>query len=294
MAERIEVSRGLTAEEIEAQYALRKLRPSYEKEMVPGWLSRSAAFRASHPGARIDLAYGPGPRDRFDLFPAERPKGPFLVYIHGGYWQRGDKSMYSFVAEPFMAAGVNLAVLNYDLTPAVRLGQIAPQIRRAVAWLWHHAADLKIDRNRVTVMGHSAGGHLTAMMMATDWPAFDPALPRDLVKAGVPISGIFELEPLVHTSINEGPRMDVAEAKRESPLFLPPVTDAPQLVVDGGAETDEFHRQSDAFCEAFRTAGRRMDRYMVPEADHFDELERLAEADSEFFRRSLALIREQS
>lgn len=282
--------RGMDAAQLEAQYNLRARRPDFEA-LVARWLERCRLFR-ERADVALDLAYGPGARDRLDLFRGTTG-GPLLVYIHGGYWQRGDKSMYSFVAEPFMAAGVNVAVLNYDLTPSVRLGQIAPQIRRAIAWLWHHAAELGIDRNRVTVMGHSAGGHLTAMMMATDWPAFDPALPADLVKTGVPISGIFELEPLVHTSINEGPRMDVAEAKRESPLFLPPVTDAPQLVVDGGAETDEFHRQSDAYCAAFRTAARRMDRYIVPGADHFDELERLAEADSEFFRRSLALIREQ-
>ncbi len=170
--------------------------------------------------------------------------------------------------------GVPVAVLNYNLCPSVRLGEIAPQIRRAVMSL--HG---------------SAGGHLTAMMMATDWPALDKNLPVDLVKGGVPISALFELEPLVHTSINDGPQMDVDEAIGESPMFIEPATDAPQLVVVGGAETEEFHRQSDEYCQKFRTATRRIDRYSVPDADHFDELNRLAEADSEFFRRSIELIR---
>lgn len=279
--------RGMNAEQLEAQYNLRARRPDFDA-VVARWMERCRAFREASDVA-LDLSYGQGAREKLDLFRG-RPGGPLLVYIHGGYWQRGDKAMYSFVAEPFMAAGVNVAVLNYDLTPSVRLGQIAPQIRKAVAWLWYNAAELKIDREAISVMGHSAGGHLTAMMMATDWSALDPALPLGLVKAGVPISGIFELEPLIHTSINAGPQMDLEEARRESPLFLAPVTDAPQLVVDGGAETQEFHRQSDLYCESFRTERRRMERYMVPDADHFDELERLAEPDSVFFRRSLALI----
>jgi len=280
--------RGMTADELEKQYNLRARRPDFD-DVVAAWLQRSAAFREAS-GARCDVAYGPGERERFDLFPARQPTGDLLVYIHGGYWQRGDKSMYSFVAEPFLANGVAVAVLNYNLCPSVRLGEIAPQIRRAMVSLVGFAGALGFDKDKIHVMGHSAGGHLTAMMMATDWPAIDRALPADLMTTGVPISALFELEPLVHTSINDGPRMDVAEARRESPMSMPPATDAPQLVVVGGAETPEFHRQSDDYCAKYRTAARRIDRYSVPDADHFDELNRLAEADSEFFRRSIALI----
>jgi arylformamidase len=279
--------RGMDAEQLEAQYNLRARRPDFEPLMAR-WMERCRAFREAS-DVDLDRSYGPGTRETFDLFRG-RDGGPLLVYIHGGYWQRGDKALYSFVAEAFVAAGVNVAVLNYDLTPSVRLGAIAPQIRKAIAWMWHNAGELKVDREALTVMGHSAGGHLTAMMMATDWNTHDSALPTGLIKAGVPISGIFELEPLIHTSINAGPQMDLEEARRESPLFMAPVTDAPQLVVDGGAETEEFHRQSDLYCETYRTERRRMDRYVVPDADHFDELERLSEADSEFFRRCLALI----
>lgn len=281
--------RDMTAEELEAQYNLRARRPDFD-DVVAGWLERCAAFRTAS-GAHCDIAYGPGEREVFDFFPARQPIGPLLIYIHGGYWQRGDKSMYSFIAEPFLENGVSVAVLNYDLCPSVRLGEIAPQIRRAVMSLHGSADDLGYDRDQIYVMGHSAGGHLTAMMMATDWPALDENLPVDLVKGGVPISALFELEPLVHTSINEGPQMDVDEAIRESPMFMEPATDAPQLVVVGGAETEEFHRQSDDYCAKYRTASRSIDRYSVPDADHFDELNRLAEADSGFFRRSINLIR---
>jgi len=279
--------RDMDANELEFQYELRSKEPDFDA-LVARWMERCAAFREAS-DVKLDQRYGPAEREVLDFFRGAEG-GPVLLYIHGGYWQRGDKAMYSFVAEPFMAAGVNVALVNYTLTPDCRLGEIAPQIRRAIAWLWHNAADLKIDREMISVMGHSAGGHLTGMMMATDWPAYDPALPRDLIHAGLPISGIFELEPLVHTSINNGPQMDVDEARRESPLFMEPTTDAPQLVIAGGEETPEFKRQSDAYCERYRTDARSMERYDVPGENHFGELERLAESDSEVFGRSIALV----
>ena len=283
----MDLYRGMNAEELEYQYELRSKEADFDA-IVARWLERSAALRDSHEVA-IDLPYGSGERDRLDLFRAAAG-GPLLVYIHGGYWQRGDKDMYSFVAEAFLDAGVNVAMINYTLTPACRLGDIAPQVRRCLAWLWHNAVELGFDRERLSVMGHSAGGHLTAMMMATDWPAFDSALPGDLVRAALPISGIFELEPLVHTSINAGPRMDVAEARRESPLFMEMFSNAPHLVIAGGGETPEFTRQSDAYCDRFRTEQRTMERYDVPGENHFGELERLAESTSDVFSRSLKLV----
>jgi arylformamidase len=279
----------MNAETLEAKYNLRALRGDGFDDLVQRWLERSAANRDAS-GARADLAYGSGEREKLDWFSGGDADGPAIVYIHGGYWQRGDKAMYGFVSEGFIKHGVSVAVMNYNLTPSVRMGQIPPQIRQCIAWLWHNADDLGFSRERLFVMGHSAGGHLTAMMMATDWPAYDAALPFDLIRGAVPISGLFELEPLVHTSINEGPQMTVAEAIEESPLFIPPLTNAPQLVVTGEAETSELRRQSDAYMEQFATPQRPMERYEVPGMDHFDELERLAEDDSVFFEKSMRLI----
>ena len=281
--------RGMDAGTLEAKYNLRALRGDDFDDLVQRWLDRSAAHRDAS-GARVDLAYGDGERETLDFFSGGDANGPLLVYIHGGYWQRGDKAMYSFVSEGFIKHGVSVAVMNYALTPSVRMGQIPRQVRKCVAWLWHHAHDLGFARDRLFVSGHSAGGHLTAMMMSTAWPVFDAALPVDLIRAGIPISGLFELEPLVHTSINDGPQMTVAEAIEESPLFIPPVTNAPQLVVAGGGETSELRRQSDAYAEKFASAERPMERYDVPDEDHFDELERLAEDDSVFFEKSMRLI----
>jgi len=288
------VYRGLSSDTLEAEYNLTARRGADDfAALVERWLERSARQR-ERANARVDMAYGPGERERLDLFSGGDANGPLLVYIHGGYWQRGDKDMYSFVTESFVRHGVSVAVLNYTLTPAVCMGEIPPQIRRAIRWLWNHAADLGYSRERLHVMGHSAGGHLTAMMMATDWPAFDAQLPVDLVKSGIPVSGVFDLEPIVHTTLNTGPRMTVDEAKAESPLFMTMATDAPQLVVDGGGETDEFHRQSDAYVERVSSDARPVERYVVPHDDHFDELHRLAEDDSDFFGKSLRLITESA
>jgi len=284
------VYRGMPPGQLEAEYNLTARRGADNfAVLVENWLQRSARHREVS-GARIDLAYGDRQREKLDLFQGGDDNGPLLVYIHGGYWQRGDKNMYSFVTEAFIRHGVSVAVLNYDLTPTVRMGQIPQQIQKAICWLWHNASDLEFNRERISVMGHSAGGHLTAMMMATNWPLIDGEVPADLVRSAIPISGVFDLEPIIHTSLNAGPQMDLDEAVSQSPLFLTPLTDAPQLVVDGGGETDEFHRQSDAYVERFSTDKRQIERYIVPNDDHFDELHRLAEDDSAFFEKSMRLI----
>ncbi len=282
--------RGLTAEEIERQYALRKLRPSYETEMVPGWLERSAAFRTEHPGARINLAYGPGPRDRFDLFPAPKPKGPFLLYIHGGYWQRGDKSVYSILSRPFTDAGIDVALVNYDLCPSVPASAIAPQVRRAVAHLWREARNLGCARERFCVMGHSAGGHLAAEMMATRWDEEADDLPADMIDAGLPFSGIFDFTPILHCSENDGMRMDAAVAAEISTIRRAMPTDAPQLVAWGENETPDWKQQSQDYVACFGTAQRRIETHVVPGADHFDVVDVLADGDSDLTAKARALI----
>ncbi len=279
-----------TDSEFDAQYNLRAGRPDYEVTVIPAWTAASAAARAAL-GGQTDIRYGAGEKQKLDLFRAADPAAPTLVYFHGGYWQRGDKSIYSFLAAPFVAAGVHVAVVGYDLCPAVTITRISEEAREALAFLWREAAALGIDRDRFTVMGHSAGGHITQMMMATDWPAWAHDLPADLVKAGIPVSPLSWLEPVRRTAaLNAGIRMDEAEAEAQSPMRQhPPITDAPQLVVVGGAETDEFHRQARMYVDAYATPARRMELYVVPGVDHFDELNALADPESAFFRKSLAM-----
>lgn len=274
---------------LEREYNVRKSRPDFD-EIGKGWAARSAAFRDTA-GGRVDLAYGPAPRERIDLFRCGKPGAPLLVYIHGGYWQRSDKSVYSFVAEPFVAHGVDVALLNYNLCPNGSIPVITTQVRTAIIWLWRHAAELGLVRDRFNLGGHSAGGHLTGMGLATDWPAIGGDLPRDLLKAGIPMSGLYDLEPLRPTEINDALGLDAATARDYSPLFKKPATDAPVLATLGGGETSQFHRQTDWFVENWKTHGIRIERFAEPEVDHFDFVNRLADAKSELFRRCFAWLR---
>ncbi len=281
-----------SAEEFEQQYNLRLGRPDYEQTVIPGWLKNSE-FARENLNCSLDIRYGKGEKQKIDVFSCGDSNAATLLYFHGGYWQRGDKSIYSFIATPFVAAGVNVVVVGYDLCPDVTLTKISEEAREAVAHVYLHAEEMGVNKSRIAVMGHSAGGHITQMMMGTDWPTFNKSLPADLVKAGIPISPLSLLEPVRRTKgLNAGIRMDEQEAEAQSPMLNhQPVTNAPQLVVVGGAETDEFHRQSQMYFDAFNTADRIMELYHVPDVDHFDELNVLVDSGSPFFSKSLALIR---
>lgn len=278
-----------TAADMEAQYNLRLLRPDYETAVVPGWVARSEKSRAIL-DCKIGVSYGASAKQKLDIFRAAEADRPTLIYFHGGYWQRGDKSVYSFLADAFIAENVNVVLPGYDLCPTVSMTDISRQAREAVSWVWRHAGELGLAADQITVMGHSAGGHITGMMMGTDWTSYSAGLPANVIKAGIPVSPLNLLEPLRHCTIGDALHMDAAEAERESPMNNPPTTNVPQLVVCGGAETEEFHRQSDMYVEAFATAERKMERYSVPGCDHFDELNALADPNHDFFKKSLALI----
>lgn len=276
-------------EELEAQYNLRALRPDYDEKVVPAWVERSEARRRGD--CQLDLPYGTAEREKLDWFPAPDPAGkPTLIYFHGGYWQRGDKFVYSFLAESFNKHGISLVLPNYTLCPAGSITGIASQARAAVAWVYRNLASLGGDPDKIYVSGHSAGGHITGMLMGTDWSALGDGLPRDLIKGGMPISPLNDLVPLMPTSININVAMGREEAVRESPMNHPPVTDAPMLVVCGARETLEFHRQSDMYVDAFLTDARSIERYSVPNCDHFDELNALADDTNTFFRKAVHLI----
>ncbi len=281
---------SLSAEELEKQYNLRAGRPDYDVTVIPVWTARSEQAREKLSG-RLDIRYGEGEKQKLDLFTSGDPEAPLLVYFHGGYWQRGDKSIYSFLATPFTERGVNVAVIGYDLCPSVTITRISEEAREGLSYLWRNAAELGLNRERITVMGHSAGGHITEMMMGTDWSAFGADLPKTLIQSGIPVSPLSLLEPVRLTSLNDNVHMDAEEAAAESPMINhPPVTDAPQLLVVGGKETDEFHRQARMYQEAFATAERRIDLYIVPDVDHFDELNVLTDPDSDFFKRTMAML----
>ena len=227
-------------------------------QIVAGWEARSAKLRAAHPEG-MDLRYGSAERNRIDYFAARRD-GPVLAFIHGGYWQNRSKEIFSFVAEGPLAWGVNVALIGYTLAPQKRLDGIVAEIRAALDWLHSSIGMLGGDESRLFVCGWSAGGHLTAMAMS------HPA-----VKGGLAISGIYDLEPMRLSYINDKLRLDEDEARRNSPMGLPR-TDKPLLIAYGADELPELCRQSEEYGKMLKNTTVRA----VPGKDHFTVLEELA------------------
>jgi arylformamidase len=251
--------------DLEAEYNTRARVPEHPAH-IAGWQRDAAAWRQACPRAELDLAYGPWPRERLDLFhPAPAGEAPLALFIHGGYWQALDRSFASHCARGLNRRGIAVAVPSYDLCPAVPLETIVAQMRAACRFLWQRTG------RRILATGHSAGGHLAAMLLATDWPACDPALPAGLVHAALPISGVFELEPLLATSIGAGLRLTPAEARALSPRWLPS-PGRPLHCVVGGAESGEFLRQSRDMAAAWGGSFA-----ALPGADHFTVIAPLAD-----------------
>src|SRR6185295_14458485 len=202
------------------------------------WLSRYAIASAETRAAlecRLDLVYGPHPGERLDVFPARGPSAPVHVFVHGGYWQRLDKSDSSFVARGLQPSGMAVVVINYALIPTVDMDELVRQCRASIVWVHRHAASFGGDPNRIFVSGHSAGGHLAAMLMSTDWSAF-AGLPADVVKAGCGISGLYDLEPIRLSYLNETLGLTMETARRNSPVHLVPASAGPLLLPVGALE----------------------------------------------------------
>ena len=267
---------------LDAQYNNRARIPDYV-DCFERWLAWSAETRAALPGGR-DVAYGDLPVETLDIFPAERPGAPILIMIHGGYWYSLDKHHDSFVAEGLLPHGVATVVINYGLAPAYRMDEIVRQNRAAAAWVWRNADSFGGDPARIHVLGQSAGGHLAAMLLATDWPAFGADLPADLVKSAVSIAGIYELEPIRLCYLNERLGMDAAEARRNSPVAQRYPVAAPFMLVSGDIESEEYARQAAAMAVVWEAHGYPLGRLELPGFNHFTMADQLRDPASELTR----------
>jgi arylformamidase len=259
------------------------------RELVPDhaqyfarWAEESQKARSTMT-SHLDLRYGEAPGETLDLFPSRKGDGSCMMFIHGGYWRSLDKRDFSFLAPTFVAGGISLAVVNYDLCPRVSMEEIVRQMLRASRWLWLNAEEYGMDQDRLYVSGHSAGGHLTAMLMAAQWPTFDRQLPRDLWKGGLAISGVYDLRPLVGIDwLNVDLRLDEATALRLSPAFMPPATRCPVMTCVGAEESSEFIRQNALLGERWKSvfAG----DIPAPERHHFSVVDGLADENDALFK----------
>lgn len=224
----------------EAEYNLRR-RHSDFPEILKRWQAWSEQTRAAL-FVYADQAYGPSADERVDIFPAAQAGAPLLLFIHGGYWQGGDKSDVSFVARRLVEAGIAVAVNNYGLAPRVPLGAMVEQTRRLVGWLHREAARFGADPRRIFLMGHSAGGHLAAMMLSEHGP--QEADVRSALRGVFAISGLFELTPLLTTSLNQAIDLTPERAEQLSPARGRRVCDAPLWMLVGADETESFRTQA--------------------------------------------------
>jgi arylformamidase len=277
-----------TAEFVEKGYNNRAAVPEFQ-QWFDGWDARSAAVRAELKPA-MDLRYGPGPKETLDLFLPRQPPRATLLFFHGGYWRSLDKSGHSFVAAPFVERGYAVAVANYDLCPSVTVADIVDEARRALVWLRREGAAHGADAERIVLAGHSAGGHLVAMLQATNWPEF--GLPSSPFAAGVTLSGVHDLRPIPLTSFNADIRLNPAEATRLSPTLLSQQVNAPLLVAVGAAETSEFVRQSQIMWDAWpgaRPLGS-TGPLVISGRNHFSVLDDMADARSALAIATLTLL----
>lgn len=226
------------------------------RAMVPDFADHFARWRDNSEKARrqrpcvLDVAYGDGPNETLDIFPASRPDAPVVVFIHGGYWRSLDKADHSFVAPPLLDMGACVVVVNYALCPGtealpVTIPDIALQCARSLAWVWRHIGAHGGNRNRISVIGHSAGGHLAAMMLACRWQALGADLPADLVRQALSISGLFDLEPVRKTPFVQADlRITPAQVGLASPALWPAPEGRVLYTVVGGDESPEFLRHN--------------------------------------------------
>src|SRR5215212_7861663 len=270
----------------EAEYNNRARVPEHA-EIFARWQRDAAAYRdaaASERRAELAIRYGARPRETIDLFAPEGGGAtPLALFIHGGYWRSLEPSMFSHCAAGLNARGITVAVAGYELCPRAKIAHVIEAMRQACLYLWRRFG------RRLMVYGHSAGGHLTACMVATDWKALAPDAPADLVPAGYSISGLFDLAPLVHVAMNEDLRLDPEEAHRVSPLYWPVMPGRALDAVVGSRESSEFLRQSKNVVEAWRQ-GEAETRYEeIADKNHFTVLDALTDPKGAMVERLVEL-----
>jgi arylformamidase len=232
-------------------------------EIIAGWEPRSIEMRARH-SAHLDLRYGPRERNRLDFLKATAG-GPTLVFIHGGYWQARSKEIFALFAEGPMAHGINVALIGYTLAPDATLDQIVAEIHQGIGYLAERSAELGGDPNRIGVSGWSAGGHLTAM-----------ALSHPKVKAGLGISGIYDLEPIRHSYLNDKLGLNEAMSRRNSPIVQADGPMKPLSLVVGSAELPLLRRQTADFACYRAKLGLPVTYEEIAGADHFTIMNEMA------------------
>jgi arylformamidase len=283
-----EAEQAMPAINYEVEYNNRARVPEHP-EIFARWTRDAELYRLKameERRAELGLAYGESPRQTIDFFwPDQKQKAPLALFIHGGYWKSLEPSMFSHMAQGLNGRGVAVAVVGYDLCPQVTIADIIGQMRHACLFLWQRTGQ------RLMVFGHSAGGHLAGTMVATDWHALYPKMPADVVPAGYSISGLFDLEPLLHVDSAKDLGLDPEAARAASPIFWPAPKGCAFDAVVGSLESSEFLRQSRIIADAWGKAGTQARYEEINGTNHFTVVDPLADPQSAMVGRLVELAK---
>jgi len=257
-------------QQLNNQYNTRLQVPDYA-DYFDRW-ERQSRQTAEYNTILKDIAFGDHPEERLDIFPSRNSHSKTLVFIHGGYWHLLDKSIFHFLAEHFLKYNVTTVLINYPLAPKSFLDEIVVSCRKALRWLHDNIIRYNGDSNDLFLMGHSAGGHLASMMLIEEEAKF--------VQGMISLSGLFRLEPVMLSYLNDLIGMDHETAIKNSPVFLSPANDCPLLLVTGSDESDEFKAQSEELCQCWQSKCSNIELLMVPKKNHYSILDAVIEKDS--------------
>ena len=274
-------------EEIDKQYDAGAAVPGWES-YVDRAITDSEKTRQTL-NCKLDIQYGPTLDETLDIFPAKQANSPVFVFIHGGYWRVLTSKEFSFIANSFVENGITVVVSNYSLCPKVSLSEITRQNRAVIAWLAKHVEDYNGDPDKIYVSGHSAGGHLTAMMCSSDWQG-EYGLAQDIVKGGLAISGLFDLQPFRYSYLQPTLSLSHEIIMQESPCFRIPETGPGMILTVGEKESSEFHRQTQAYNQARLDKGLNSECRVEANQDHFSIVFDLINSDSSLFARTMKML----
>jgi len=236
-----------------------------------------------------DVQYGSSPEETLDIY-TSRVGSPVFVFIHGGYWRALSKDDSGFMAPAMVEAGATVVALNYALAPAASLDSIVHQIRSALAWIYLNIGAYGANREQIFLCGSSAGGHLVGTLLQSDWQNHY-GVPAAIVKGSIPISGLFDLQPLVKTHVNEWLRLDPASAVRNSPALNRAGAGCDVLIAYAENDTDEFKRQSHLYGDVLLEAGGTVSIMEVANTNHFDVVFDLNNRESQLHRAVIAMMK---
>jgi arylformamidase len=250
---------------------------------------RAKASAAARQDVRsyLKVPYGRSPREFVDIFPAPVSSAPVQLYMHGGYWCGGSTADNAYIAGTFTRMGITVVLLEHDLCPTVTVTDIVRQARAGIAWVYRNIADYGGDPSRLYISGSSAGGHLVAMALAHDWEKAED-LPRDMIKGAVAITGVYDLEPVMHITVNDQVRLTPETARENSPMLNPPLPNTFVVIAVGQDESPGWRQMSADFLTLCRTRGVDCQYLEIPGVHHFSISSLLGDSASQLSRALLS------